>query len=109
MNVFERRVYLSGPITGIENYKKDFESVEAELNKLGFEKVVNPSWLDVVITNGDYEEYMQGCLALIDLCDIVVMLPGWEKSAGANREMGYALGKDKLVVDWKNRSSAWRA
>lgn len=108
MNVFERRIYLSGPITDVENYKMEFEKVETELNILGFTKIVNPACLDDVITNGEYEEYMQVCLGLIDICDIVVMLPGWEKSIGANREKGYALGKDKFVFDWNTRSKAWR-
>ena len=32
-------------------------------------------------------------LVLLDLCDTIYMLKGWEQSCGANREYGYALAK----------------
>ena len=102
------RIYLSGPITGVENYKQSFDQMEEQLKGIGYTRILNPAWLDMVITEGQYEEYMSACLNLIDICDIVVMLPGWEKSAGANREMGYALGKGKLVIDWEKRGEEWR-
>ena len=102
------RIYLSGAITGVQDYKRDFDSVESNLNDLGMDRIINPAWLDMVIEKGDYEEYMKACLNLVDMCDIVIMLPGWEKSAGANREMGYALGKGKVVIDWEKRGKEWR-
>lgn len=94
------RIYLSGPITGITNYKKDFEVIKIMLMQRGHKNIVNPAELDGVIINGEYEEYMKMCFALIDMCDVVVLLPGWEKSAGANRELGYAIGQGKRVFVW---------
>lgn len=94
-------IYLSGPITGIPNYKKDFEAVEAELLIKGYRKIINPASLEDVIVNGDYEDYMEVCIKLLDMSDIVILLPGWEKSAGANREYGYALAKNKIVVTYE--------
>lgn len=105
----KNRVYLSGPITGISTYKDDFDHVEAELEKIGCTNVINPAWLDLVIRNGDYEEYMSTCMHLLDMCDTVIMLPGWETSAGANREMGYALALGKHVFEWDKRGDEWRA
>lgn len=98
----EPRIYLSGAITGIPHYKKDFELVETELLSKGYRYIVNPAELDEVIVNGEYENFMDVCLKLIDMCDIVVLIPGWKKSAGANREMGYALGKGKEVVTYED-------
>ena len=42
---------------------------------------------------------MSLCMSLLEMCDVVVMLPGWKESLGANREYGYALGKDKLIFE----------
>lgn len=102
------RIYLSGPITGIEDYKEKFEQVETELGILGFGNVINPAHLDDVVLNGTYEEMMKTCMHLMDLANIVVMLPGWKKSIGCNREYGYALGKDMIVLDWSTRGKEWR-
>lgn len=105
----KNRVYLSGPITGVPNYKEDFETVEAELKRIGCTKLVNPGWLDIVLTNANYEEYMSICIHMLEMCDTIMMLPGWETSAGANREMGYALALGKQVVEWDKRGDEWRA
>ena len=37
-------------------------------------------------------------IRLIDLCDAIYMIRGWEMSRGANREYGYALGKGKVIM-----------
>lgn len=46
----------------------------------------------------EYEDYMKMALAMLDLCDAIYMLSDWEKSCGANREYGYALGKDMIIL-----------
>lgn len=72
--------YLSGPITGHKNYRRQFAEAAAALKELG------------------YEGIMQIDLALLSAADYLVQLPGWENSRGANRELGFALGADKIVV-----------
>lgn len=102
------RIYLSGPITGVPNYKKDFEVVKIRLTQKGHCNIVNPAELDGVISNGEYEEYMNMCFALMDMCDVIVLLPGWEKSSGANRELGYAIGKSKRIFIWDEECGVLR-
>lgn len=94
-----QRIYLSGPITGIADYHQRFEKAKVELVAAGYKNIANPAELDGVINEGKYEEYMSLCMSLLDMCDVVVMLPGWKESFGANREYGYALAKNKLIFE----------
>ncbi len=94
-----QRIYLSGPITGIADYHQRFEKAKVELVAAGYKNIANPAELDGVINEGKYEEYMSLCMNLLDMCDVVVMLPGWKESFGANREYGYALAKNKLIFE----------
>ena len=89
------RVYISGGISGVEDYKKKFADAEQALSLEGHQPF-NPTKLD--FPNLDYEEYMKLDFCLLDMCDAIYMLKGWQKSCGANREYGYALGMDKLIV-----------
>ena len=45
-----------------------------------------------------YEEHMKMSLAMLDMCGAIYMLKGWEKSCGANREYGYAMAKDYIIL-----------
>lgn len=94
-----QRIYLSGPITGIADYHQRFEKAKVELVAAGYKNIANPAELDGVINEGKYDEYMSICMSLLDMCDVVVMLPGWKESFGANREYGYALAKNKMIFE----------
>ena len=92
------RVYISGPITGVPDYMENFEQAEKELIEKGF-AVVNPAKINYGMPEDmTYEEYLEIDIRLIDLCDVVCMLRGWEMSRGANREYGYALGKGTTII-----------
>ena len=92
------KVFISGKMTGEPNYNREkFNEVEAELKEKGF-IVLNPA---VLPTGLKHEEYMSICYAMIDVCDMVVMLSGWEHSKGAMMERGYAIANNKAVNEWK--------
>lgn len=92
-----KRVYISGAITGVESCKQDFEYAADKLMTDGY-KVVNPVFMDEVMPNSDYEDYMKADMFLLDMCDAIYMLKGWDKSRGANREYGYALAKGMEIM-----------
>lgn len=91
--------YLSGPITG----RKDLPASVCEGCRRaegdGY-NVINPAAIDdaIPVECMSYEEIMRIDLELLSTADYLVQLPGWERSIGASRELGFALGTDKIIV-----------
>ena len=91
--------YLSGPITGHKDYRRQFAKAAAALKEMGY-VVINPAELGAALPfdQMSYEDIMKIDLELLASADYLVQLPGWERSIGANRELGFALGTDKIIV-----------
>ena len=92
-----KTIYISGKITGNPNYYKDFDNAEKYLNKLisknkiPYTSVINPAKVNSTLpADFAWEDYMEVCYKLLELCDSIYMLHGWEESKGANRELVWA-------------------
>lgn len=84
------KVYISGPITGVEGYMENFERAEKELKSLGH-IVVNPARVNGELPEGTtHEEYMKMSLVMMDMCDVVYMMEGWQQSKGCSIEFEHA-------------------
>lgn len=84
-----KRIYLSGPMTGIVDFNFPAFNAEAKrLRGLGY-AVVNP-----VDVNPDpdtpWHECMRNDLRELLTCDTLALLPGWTESKGAHLEMHVA-------------------
>lgn len=92
------KIYISGPITGTSDYMERFKRAEELLLKIG-DIPVNPAAVNSSLPEQTaYEEYMNMSITMLDMCDAIYMMNGWERSCGANREYGYALAKGKIIV-----------
>lgn len=90
--------YLSGRITGDPMYAYRFADAEMVLSHLGY-VVLNPCILPAGM---NYEDYMWIDFAMIDKCDVLVLLPTWRRSEGAKRERKYAEELGKRVMRYED-------
>ena len=91
-------VYISGPMSGLPKGKvrRTFRQAEFLLSLAGF-RPVNPD-KNPVGRFGDWGMCMRSDLAMLDACDAVAMLPGWEHSKGATIEKLYAEVCGKTIL-----------
>ncbi len=74
------KVYISGPMTGVENYNHAaFKKACALVKKAGHEPV-SPHKAPQLES---WEESLRHDLQLLLGCDAIALLPGWERSQGA--------------------------
>lgn len=101
------KIYISGAITNNPNYKDDFERAEDYLQReYPSADIINPALVNSFLPKSTtYEEYMKMCLCMLDKCDSIYMIKGWKKSCGSNREYGYALAKDMIIMFEKERAN----
>lgn len=91
------RIYISGAITGTDDYMDRFTKAEKRLTEEGH-AVYNPAHANSYMPEGTgYEEYMKISFCLLEMAEAIYMLKGWENSKGANREYGYALGREMEI------------
>lgn len=83
----KKKVYISGPITGIpyDKCRKAFSEVQQRLEAMGYE-TVNP------LENGlpaeaAYEEHMKADIAMLLRCDCIYAMKGWTGSNGCMTEL----------------------
>ena len=90
--------YIIGAISSDPNYEAKFADAATVLMNLGF-AVLYPTLIPPYLT---YEGHMWCDFVFVDECDVLVPLPDWVESSGANREMSRAIEQKKEVVFYKN-------
>ena len=92
------KIYISGAISNTDDYMERFAKADKELTDKGW-SVVNPAKVNAQLPEDtSYEQYMKMCFCMLDMCIAIYMLKDWEKSCGSNRELGYAMAKDMIIM-----------
>lgn len=93
-----RRVYVSGPMTGIpdDNFPL-FNATSEELRNQGWD-VENPAEKGI-IPGWEWADYLRYDIIRLCGCTAIYTLPGWENSRGARLEMHVA---QALGIEWVN-------
>ena len=88
----QKTIYISGKITGTEDYEKRFAKAEAELEAKGF-IVLNPvrtgKWLERYLAPEvpTWIQYMKQAIKAMMSADCMYMLKGYRESKGARLEL----------------------
>ena len=93
-------VYISGPITGIEdNNRFAFNEAANGIRDAGYEPI-NPIELDA-FDKGEmvWSQYLRRDIPEVLRADLIAVLPGWERSKGASLEVYIARQIGIPIVD----------
>lgn len=93
------KVWISGPMTGYEDYNFPAFDTEAERLRSKGHEVFNPTELPW-ITGEDYGQILLDVLARLKefMPDVLLVLPGWKESRGARCEIAFATALGILVA-----------
>lgn len=70
------KIYISGKITGTTDYMQRFESAEKALSNY---TVINPAKVNAQLPKETvWEEYMKMSMCMLEMCNAIYMLKGWE-------------------------------
>lgn len=94
------RIFISGKITGTDNYKLRFKKCEDKLIYRNPEAlIVNPAKISNIIGEDfPYSTYIDLCLTMLKECDMIYMMLDWEKSTGAQIEHKFAKEHSIFII-----------
>ena len=79
------RVYIAGPISGMPDHNfPAFRAAAEDLRRKGYD-VISPIEINGEAEGkaGDWQQCMKADIAALTQCQMVALLPGWQRSRGA--------------------------
>lgn len=87
-------VYISGRITGNDNYKAQFRKARYDIEDAR-DVALDPTTLPEGLS---YDQYMDIDMAMIRACDAIYVLKGYEGGKGSEAELAYAKCLGKQII-----------
>ena len=91
-------IYISGKITGTDDYLQRFERAEKHLNTMNIIDVINPAKVNSYLPELSYNQYIKMSLCMLEMCDTIYMLKDWENSIGAKLEWEFAKANNYKIM-----------
>lgn len=91
-------IYISGKITGTDDYLQRFERAEKYLNTMNITDVINPAKVNSYLPELSYSQYIKMSLCMLEMCDTIYMLKNWENSIGAKLEWEFAKANNYKIM-----------
>ena len=88
------KVYISGPMSG-KDYKNRFAMAAVALEQ-GGNVAINPA--KVVRPRMTHAQYSERTQDLLDSCDTILMLDGWQHFAECNAEIARAVNNKMIIT-----------
>lgn len=91
-----KKIYIAGPVTGVEGYEETFAKAADDLRARGYEPV-NPV-APGLVEGWTYRDYINRGFQMLMECDGMLLLPGYMDSKGAALELHYALAVGMEII-----------
>ena len=93
------KIYISGKITGTDDYMERFAAAEDRLTAQGH-IVINPAKVNAQLpVDTTYDQYMDMCRIMLTMADAIFMMNGWRYSKGASMENVWARQMGMQVLE----------
>jgi hypothetical protein len=92
-----KKVFLSGPVTGLDydQVVNNFKAAELKLMDKGYQ-VLSP--VNFVPPGEDWHKAMRRCIRILSVCDAIYVLEGAECSLGATLEREIAIALEFEIM-----------
>lgn len=82
------KIYISGPISGISDYRARFD-VAAQIIRSKGHEAINPCDLNTILNPATttWEQFILADLGLLRACSAICLIEGWENSRGSRMEL----------------------
>ncbi len=85
-----KKVYISGPLIGNQNYMNQLMQIEKMLEEKGY-SVLNSVKVNAQLPRDTlYMDHMKMNMTMMDMADAIYLVPGWEKVRGSVFDLEYA-------------------